>query len=212
MILELQRDIVFFDLETTGLDPDRDRIVEIGLVRLSPGGERTTLVERVDPGIDIPEAATKVHGIATGEVRGLFGKPRLAQIAPRLLDFLADADLAGFNNLAFDNRLLLSECQRHAIAFSFDGRRVLDAKVIFHAKETSWDRFLMGPRTLTAAVRHYLGRELDGAHSAGADAGAAADVLLAQLARYADLPREVAGLHAFCAEMREQLEARAQSA
>jgi DNA polymerase-3 subunit epsilon len=212
MILELQRDLVFFDLETTGLDPDRDRIVEIGLVRLRPGGERAMLVERVDPGIDIPDAATKVHGIATGEVRGLFGKPRLAQIAPRLLEFIGDADLAGFNNLAFDNRLLARECERHAIPLSFDGRRVLDAKVVFHAKETSWDRFLMGPRTLTAAVRHYLGRELDGAHSAGKDADATADVLLAQLARYLDLPRDVPGLHVLCAQMREQLEARAQSA
>lgn len=207
MVLQLQRSLVFFDLETTGLDPAKDRIVEIGLVRLETDGRRQTLVERVDPGIDIPEAATKVHGIATQEVRGLFGRPRLAEVAPAIVDFIGDADLAGFNNLVYDNHLLLAECARHAIPFSLEGRRIVDVKLIFHGKETSWDRFLMGPRTLTAAVRHYLGRELEGAHSAGADAAATADVLLAQLQRHPELPHDIDGLHAFCEEMHLQITA-----
>ena len=139
-----------------------DRVVEIGLVRLNPDGARQRLVERVDPGIDIPDQASKVHGIRTEEVRGLFGKPKLVKLAPRLIAFLGDADLAGFNSINYDLPMWTRECARHQIAFSLEGRRQIDAKLIFNVKETSWDRFLMGPRNLTAAVRHYCGRDLDG--------------------------------------------------
>lgn len=201
MILEMARPVLFFDLETTGLETEKDRVVEIGLVKLLPNGERESLVERVDPGVDIPDSASRVHGIRTEEVRGLFGRPTLDKVAPKLLDFIGDADLAGFNSIQFDTPLWLKECQRHAIPFDVHGRHQLDAKVIFNCKETSWDRFLMGPRTLSAAVRHYCGRDLSGAHSAGVDADATVDVLLAQLERYRDLPRTVPGLHEACKEM-----------
>lgn len=206
MLLRLERAIVFVDLETTGLDPEKDRIIEIGLVRVEPDGTRTQLVERVDPGVDIPEQATRVHGIRTEEVRGLFGKPRFGKIAGRLLDFIGDADLGGFNSMQFDLPLLEHECARHQVPWSLAGRHQVDAKIIFNVKETSWDRFLMGPRNLTAALRHFCGRELEGAHSAGADADAAVDVLLAQLARYPDLPRDVPGLHEFCVRARQMVE------
>lgn len=206
MLLRLERALVFFDLETTGLDPEQDRIVEIGLVRVEPDGSRRQLVERVDPGVDIPEQSSRVHGIRTEEVRGLFGKPRLAKVAPRLVAFIGDADIAGFNSIGFDIPMWLSECTRHGVPFSMDGRHQVDAKVVFNAKETSWDRFLMGPRTLTAALRHYCGRDLEGAHSAGADADATVDVLLAQLARYPDMPRDVPGLHEFCVRARQMVE------
>lgn len=207
-MLALQRPLVFLDLETTGLEVEADRIVEIGMVRLAPDGTRTTLVERVDPGVEIPDAATRVHGIRTEDVRGLFGKPRLARIGQKLLDFLGDADLGGFNALLFDLPLFEAECRRHAIPFARAGRHIVDAKTIFHCLETSWDRYLMGPRNLTAAVRMYCGRELEGAHSAGADAEAALDVLLAQLTRYPDLPRTVAELHEYCARVADGLETR----
>lgn len=206
MLLRLERALVFFDLETTGLDLQNDRVVEIGLVRVEVDGSRTSMVERVDPGIDIPEQSSKVHGIRTEEVRGLFGKPRLGKVASRLIDFIANADLAGFNSMSFDLPLWLEECARHDIAFSMAGRRHVDAKVIFNAKETSWDRFLMGPRNLTAALRHFCGRDLEGAHSASADADATVDVLLAQLARYPDLPRDVPGLSEFCVRARQMVE------
>jgi DNA polymerase-3 subunit epsilon len=198
MILKLERPAVFMDLETTGLDIASDRIVEIGLVKLLPDGTRQTLVERVDPGIDIPETATKVHGIHNDEVRGLFGRPRLPKVTNQLLDFLRDSDLGGFNCLEFDIPLWLMECERHKIPFDRRGRKIIDVKLIFDAKETGWDRFLMGPRNLKAAVRHYCGRELVGAHSAGADAEATVDVLLAQLQRYPDLPKDVSELHDYC--------------
>lgn len=198
--LSLSRPLVVLDLETTGLDIANDRIVEIGLVKLTPSGERLRFVERMDPGMDIPEASAKVHGIRTEDVRGLFGKPRLNKFADSILEFLGDADIAGFNSIAYDMPLFEEECRRHGIAFSMEDRHHVDAKIIFHAKELGWDRFLMGPRNLTAAVRHYCGRDLDGAHSAEYDAEGTLDVLLAQLELYDDLPREVAGLHEFCAQ------------
>ena len=204
MLLELAKPIVFFDLETTGLDVATDRAIEIGLVRLNPDGSRESLVERVDPGIDIPEASTRVHGIHNDEVRGLFGKPRLPKVAARIVDFFGDADLGGFNCIDFDLRLWVAECERHAIPFDHRGRRVIDVKLIFNAREPTWDRFLLGPRNLSAAVRHYCGRDLVGAHTAEADAAATIDVLLAQLQRYEDLPRDVEGLHALSAEIHQQ--------
>jgi DNA polymerase-3 subunit epsilon len=161
-------------------------------------------VERVDPGVDIPEASTKVHGIHNDEVRGLFGRPRLPKVASRLLDFLGDSDLAGFNCKEYDIPLWLAECERHGIAFDPRGRRVIDIKLLFNAREPAWDRFLMGPRNLTAALRHYCGRELVGAHSASADAAATIDVLEAQLQRYPDLPRDAHGLHEVCERIFEQ--------
>ena len=106
----------------------------------------------------------------------------------------------------------MNEFRRHSIAFDAGGRKLVDAKLIFNDKETSWDRFLMGPRNLTAAVRHYCGRELTGAHTAEADASATIDVLLAQLERYPDLPRDVAGLHDYCQTLHLQQEQRAAGA
>ena len=207
MILKLDRPLVFIDLETTGLNVEDDRIVEIGLVKLMPDGSRHRQVERVDPGRDIPEASRKVHGIRTEDVRGLFGKPLLSHFANDLSAFMYDCDLGGFNCIQFDIPVWRVECRRHGIRFEMEGRRVVDSKIIFNTVETSWDRFLMGPRNLTAAVRHFCGRDLEGAHSAEVDAEASIDVLLAQLERFADLPRDVAGLHDYCAEIQPKSQA-----
>lgn len=205
MILELRRPLVFLDLETTGLDPENDRIVEIGLVKVHPDGQRESLCERVNPERDIPETAARVHGIRTEEVCGLFGKPRLKERIHDLLEFMGDSDMAGFNSLAFDTPLWLKECGRCGVAFPMQGRHQVDVRNIFRVKETTWDRFLMGKRTLAAAVRHFCGKDLPGAHAADVDANATVDVLLAQLERYPDLPRDVPGLHDFCLEAARQL-------
>jgi DNA polymerase-3 subunit epsilon len=199
MILRLSRPLVFLDFETTGLDPANDRIVELAFVKLMPDGSRTSLVQRINPGIEVSKAATKVTGIHTLDACGLFWGPPLRKVGQRLAAFLDDCDLAGFNQIAFDVPLWLAECRRHSIAFDMQGRMQVDVRVLFHVQETGWDRFLMGPRNLGAAVRHYCGRELEGAHTAEADSQATADVLLAMLQRYQDLPRDVAGLHEFCA-------------
>ena len=224
MKLKLERPLVCFDLESTGLDTATDRIVEIGFVRVEPDGSRSSLQKRVDPGIDIPEAATRIHGIRTDDVRGLFGEPPLGRVSRELLDFVGDADLAGFNVLGYDLPMWLAECARHEIEFSMEGRAVVDSKVLFDAKEPSWDRFLQGPRNLNNAVLFYCGRDMGAAfaqrdeadegpaadldasnrHSAVLDADATIDVLLAQLERYPDLPADVAGLHTFCDDVRSQ--------
>lgn len=204
MILSLTRPLVFLDFETTGLDLQNDRIVELAFVRLSPDGRRESFVRPVNPGIALSKGATKVTGIHSADACGLFGdggkKPAqpLRKLGAEILEFLGDSDLAGFNQIAFDVPLWLAECKRHGIAFELKGRRQVDAKVIFNVCETTWDRFLMGPRSLGAAVRHYCGRELEGAHTAEADTQATIDVLLAQLQRHTQLPRDVKGLADFC--------------
>lgn len=222
MLLELQRPLVCFDLETTGLSVENDRLVEIGLVKLSPDGSRETLQRRFDPGIDIPDSATKIHGIRTDDVRGLFGEASLAKRGEEILAFVGEADLSGFNCANFDLPLWLNECRRHNLDFGMAGRLVADAKLIFDRKEPSWDRFLQGPRNLNNAVLHYCGRDqarefskrdsedeealmsstVDecNRHSALKDADATLDVMLAQLRRYPDLPRNLPGLHAFCSQ------------
>lgn len=210
MLLTLQRPIVFLDFETTGLDIANDRIVELAFVRLSPDGTREALVRPVNPGVNVSKGATKVTGIHSADICGLFGnggkepaKP-LRKLAPELLAFLGDSDLGGFNHMGFDVPLWLAECKRHGIPFEMKGRRLVDAKVLFNVCETTWDRFLMGPRNLSAAVRHYCGRELEGAHSAEADTQATIDVLLAQLQRHPQLPRDVKGLDDFCSRNSEK--------
>jgi DNA polymerase-3 subunit epsilon len=185
MQLELARPLVFLDLETTGTDPERDRIVEIAVVRIEPDGRRTARTRRINPERPIPPEATAVHGIGDDDVRG---EPVFARIARSLLELLDGADLAGFNIRRFDGPLLDREFREAGLDLQLGGRRVVDAMTIYHRKE---------PRDLSAAVRHYLGRELDGAHGAEADIVATIEVLEAQLERYPDLPRTVEGLDAW---------------
>lgn len=178
----MDRPIVFFDLETTGTDPSSDRIVEISVLRIDPDGHRETRTRRLDPGRPIPPEATAVHGISDEDVRDA---PTFRQVARSLLEFLGDADLAGFNIRRFDVPLLDREFMDCDLELGLEQRRVVDAMAIFHRKER---------RDLAAAVAFYLGRSHEGAHSAEGDVLATADVLEAQLDRYSDLPRGVAEL------------------
>jgi DNA polymerase-3 subunit epsilon len=177
--LRLVRPLVFLDLESTGTDPLRDRIVEIAVLRVAPDGTREARCRRVHPGRPIPAEATAVHGIRDEDVRDA---PAFRQIAKSLLDWIGEADLAGFNVRRFDVLLLDRELADCGLDFGLARRRVVDVMTIFHRRE---------PRDLSAAVRFYLGREHEGAHAALEDVEAAASVLDAQLARYADLPRTV---------------------
>lgn len=186
MILRLSRPLCFFDLETTGTDPARDRIVELSVLRLDPDGQRATRTRRINPERPIPTEATKVHGIRDEDVRE---EPTFRQVAKGLLEFLGEGDLAGFNVHRFDVPLLDREFRDCGLDLGLARRRVLDAMTIFHRKE---------PRDLSAAVRFYLGRDLEGAHGAEADVEATASVLEAQLLRYEDLPRDVGELDAWC--------------
>ena len=177
--LTLDRPLVVFDLETTGTDPAQDRIVEIGVLRIEPDGERLLRTRRINPERAIPQEASAVHGIHDEDVRD---EPTFKQVARSLLDLLEGADLAGFNVRRFDVPLLDREMRDCGLDLGLGGRRIVDAMTIFHRKE---------PRDLSAAVRFYLGREHEGAHGAEVDLTATLDVLEAQLERYEDLPRSV---------------------
>lgn len=183
--LALDRPLVVFDLETTGIDPATDRIVELAALRIEPDGRRETRTRRVNPERAIPPEATAVHGIRDEDVRDA---PTFRQIARSFLRWIEGADLAGFNVARFDLPLLEREMRESGLDLGRADRRIVDAMTIFHRKER---------RDLSAAVRFYIGREHAGAHSAAADVEAAADVLDAQLGRYEDLPRALGDLVAW---------------
>lgn len=185
MYIRLKRPIVALDLETTGTTPGVDRIIEIGALKLSPGGRRLKFHTRVKPGIRIPPEATAVHGISDDDVEKA---PRFRLIARRLLQFLEGSDLLGFN-LAFDLEFLKGEFKRARMRFSAEGRNLIDCMTIFHRKER---------RNLSTAVRFYCRKRHEEAHSALADARACLQVLEGQLKRYRDLPKESEGLHDYC--------------
>lgn len=188
--LSLDRPLVFLDLETTGIRARTDRIVEIGLIRVDPGGDVTEKVRRFDPGVPIPAEATAVHGISDEDVAG---EPPFAARARALADLLEPCDLAGFNLRRFDLPMLLAEFGRAGVPFDVSERRIIDVQMIFHREE---------PRDLSAAVRFYLDRDIEDAHSALGDIRATAAVLSAQLERYSHLPRDAGGLDAYCDEVR----------
>lgn len=183
--LQLERPLVVFDLETTGTHVETDRIVEIAVLRIDAAGNRESKRRLINPERPIPRQATAVHGIRDEDVRDA---PTFRQIARGLLEFLGDADLAGFNVSRFDVPLLERELRSCGLDLRVAGRRVVDAMTIYHKKER---------RDLSAAVRFFLHRDHPEAHSAEADVAATAEVLEAQLAHYSDLPRTVDELDAW---------------
>ena len=178
MQLNLKRPLVFFDIESTGLNIATDRIVEISIVKVSPGApgcpnDVEVKTRRINPTIPIPADATAVHGITDDDVKDC---PRFSQIAKSLAQFMQGCDIAGYNSNKFDIPLLAEEFLRAGVDFDFRKRNLVDVQNIFHKKEQ---------RTLKAAYKFYCGRNLDNAHSAEADTMATYEVLEAQLDRYA---------------------------
>lgn len=186
---ELERPLAFLDLETTGLNPRQDRIVELAIVRVAPGGEVLERARRFNPGVPIPAEATAVHGISDADVAG---EPAFSQTARSLLDLLDPCDLAGFNIRRFDLPMLIAEFRRAGLRFDVRDRGIVDIQAIFHREEK---------RDLSAAARFYLGRDHEDAHSAMGDTRTSAAVLLAQIERYGHLPRTLIGLHEYCDEL-----------
>jgi len=186
----LDRPLVFFDLETTGLNTTTDRIVELALIRLTPHGDVLERVRRFNPGIPIPPEVTAIHGITDADVAD---EPPFSATARSLAELLENSDLAGFNIKRFDIPMLLAEFKRAGVPFSLEGRRLIDAQAIFHREE---------PRDLSAAARFYLGREHREAHTALGDIRTTAAVLSAQMDRYPNVPNDLDGLHAYCEEAR----------
>jgi DNA polymerase III subunit epsilon len=172
MELNLTRPIVFLDLETTGINVATDRIVEICLVKLSPGGKTEVKTERVNPTIPISAQVLAIHGISNEDVKDM---PTFGQLAPSLSQFIGNSDLSGYNAIKFDIPLLVEEFLRAEINFDLKGRKIVDVQNIFHKME---------PRNLSAAYKFYCQKELINAHSAEADTMATMEILIAQIGRY----------------------------
>ena len=184
--LEIDRPVVFLDVETTGLSVSADRIVEMSILKIEPDGSQEQKTRRFNPGRPIHSQATEVHGITDQDVAD---EPEFRQVAAGLRSYLEGCDIAGFGVSRFDLPLLEAEFRRARVEFSREGRRVIDTLVIYHSME---------PRDLTAAYAKYTGKELERPHTAEDDARATAEILDAQLAQHPDLPRTAAALHRFC--------------
>jgi len=178
MQLNLKNPLLFFDIESTGLDVAHDRIVEISIVKVSPvaGGPNKVEVKtrRINPEMPIPKEAQAIHGISDEDVKD---EPTFRQIAKSLAAFMKGCDIAGFNSSKFDIPLLAEEFLRAGVDYDFRKRKLVDVQTIYHKKER---------RTLKAAYKYYCGENLDNAHSAEADTMATFKVLEAQLDRYKD--------------------------
>lgn len=189
MHIHLQRDIVFFDLETTGISIQDDRIVELYAVRIKPDGSKQEIHHYIHPGKEIPEEATEVHGITNEMVAD---KPNFSELSLEISIFFKDADLAGFNIRRFDVPLLMEEfhrCGRYPILLR--NCKVLDPFVIFLKKE---------PRNLAAALNFYCQETHEEAHSAKADVEATMKVFAKQLEQYQDLGNTVNEIDAYVSE------------
>ncbi|MBR4533146.1 MAG: ribonuclease H-like domain-containing protein [Bacteroidaceae bacterium] len=175
MKLNLERPIVFFDLETTGIDIAHDRIVEICLLKVYPNANQESKVMRINPTIHIPEEASAVNGIYDDDVADC---PTFKEVADELWQFMKDCDLGGFNSNHFDIPLLVEEFLRAGMNVDMRHVRSIDVQNIYHKLER---------RTLIAAYKFYCGKDLENAHSALADTEATYEVLCAQLDHYPDV-------------------------
>lgn len=189
-MIKLDRPLAVIDIESTGINPRMDRIIDLAVVKLFPDGRRETHTFRFHPEMPIPPEATAVHHITDADVAACPGFREQADAVVALLD---GCDLAGFGVARFDIPLLAEECARAGFLFNAEAVRVLDAQRIFHKKE---------PRDLTAAVAFYCGAAHPGAHGAEADALAALNVIEAQLRKYPDLPPTMEGMNAYCSPPR----------
>ncbi len=179
MQLNLKNPLVFFDLETTGIDIAKDRIVEISMVKVMPNGEEIVKTRRINPGMPIPPESTAIHGITDEDVKDC---PKFKEIAKSLAAQIEGCDLAGFNSNRFDIPMLAEEFLRAGVDVDLNRRKFIDVQTIFHKMEQ---------RNLTAAYKFYCNKDLANAHSAEADTMATYEVLKAQLDRYPELENDV---------------------
>lgn len=185
MKLALKKNLVVFDLETTGVNVNNDRIVELSYIKLLPDGKEISKTMRFNPGKQIPPEVTKIHGITNEDVAN---EPSFKSKAKELAEDFKGCDFAGFNSNKFDFPLLVEEFLRAGVEFDVENRKFVDAQRIFH---------MMEQRTLVAAYKFYCNKDLENAHSAEADTKATLEVLLAQLDRYEQLENTVEFLHQF---------------
>lgn len=190
MELHLKKPIIFFDLETTGTNITKDRIVEISMIKIMPNGTENEWTTRLNPEMPIPAEATAIHGITDEDVANY---RTFKMIAADLAKSFQGCDIAGFNSNRFDIPMLDQEFQRAGVKFDFSKPRFIDVQTIFHKKEQ---------RTLAAAYKFYCGKDLADAHAAPADARATYEVLKAQLDMYDDLPNDMEALSEYSSQNR----------
>ena len=182
MELNLVKPIIFFDLETTGTDISKDRIVEICYIKVWPDGREMEYTKRINPEMHIPEGASAVHGIYDDDVKDC---PTFKEVAREIANEFEGCDVAGFNSNRFDLPLLAEEFLRAQVDIDLSRLRAIDVQVLYHKRE---------PRTLSAAYKFYCGENLEDAHSALADTRATYNVLKAQLDHYDDMPNDIEAL------------------
>lgn len=180
--MQLTKPIIFFDLETTGLNIVKDRIVELSYIIVNPDGTEARDTMRFNPEMPIPPAVTAVHGISDEDVKNC---PTFKQQAHEIAELFSDCCIAGYNSNHFDIPLLAEEFIRAGVDIDLKQNNTIDVQVIFFKKE---------PRNLKAAYRFYCNKDLEHAHSANADTEATYEVFKAQLERYNDLPDDIGRL------------------
>ncbi len=185
MELKLTKPLCFFDLETTGINIAKDRIVEIAILKIFPNGNKESKTWLINPEMPIPKEVTEIHGITDEKVAN---EPTFKERSKEIYNFIKDSDLAGFNSDRFDIPLLAEEMLRAEIDFDMKNKLSVDVQTIFHKMEE---------RTLSAAYKFYCDKNLDNAHSAEADTNATYQVLKAQLTRYEELENNIKSLSTF---------------
>ena len=190
MELNLQNPLIFFDLETTGLNVSKDRIIEMSYIKVMPNGVEESKTILINPEMHIPEESTAIHGIKDEDVKDA---PRFKEVAKELARVFQGCDIAGFNSTRFDIPMLMEEFLRANVEIDLGKHRFVDVQTIFHKMEQ---------RNLVAAYRFYCGKELENAHSASADTLATYEVLKAQLDRYPNLENNIAFLSNFSSQNR----------
>lgn len=187
LALKLENPLVVFDIESTGLSPRHDHIIELAAIKVMPDGTEIEKSWLLNPTVPIPPETTKIHGITNEIVKEC---PTFKERAKEIFEFFRDCDLSGFNADRFDIPMLEEEFARAGWNFAASSRKHVDVQRIYHRME---------PRDLSAAVEFYLGRSHAGAHGAEADTRATLEVLKAQMQKYPDLPRDVPTMDEFLA-------------
>lgn len=188
MKLKLNKPLVFFDIETTGLNIINDRIIEISILKIHPDGKKEQKDFLVNPGIPIPEKSRAIHGIKDDDVAG---KPSFGEVGHEIASIIKNCDFAGYNSNKFDVPLLYEEFIRHNISFDWSKCKFIDVQVLFMKKE---------PRNLAAAYKFYCNQTLENAHSASHDTLATFEIFKAQLERYEDLGSDVTALSEYTSQ------------
>jgi len=188
MNIELKRNLIVLDIESTGVNFVKDKIVELFLLKIKPNGEQVEYLQRFNPGVVMTNEVIAIHGITNEMVAN---EPSFAEKAKEIMAFIGDADLAGFNSNKFDVPMLMEELGRCNIDLEVEKRKLIDVQRIFHKME---------PRNLEAAYQFYCNKTLKDAHTAKADTVATWEILVAQTEKYNDLEKTVDALHKFTSD------------